>query len=189
MLWCGVALVILQLAAVACAKSPQGTVAVPNVDQPVLADFLERVDGYMRLQRGLLGSRTEQSDVAQNVEARRVLAEGIRAARRDAREGAIITPAVAQILRSAMDPELRGPASDRTRASIRDDAPTRFALHVNDSYPNGASRSTVPPNVLRVLPRLPDGLEYRIVGNDLVLLDVRAALVVDYLINVMCAQC
>jgi hypothetical protein len=96
---------------------------------------------------------------------------------------------MAQLIRSALNPQLRGPSSAGTRASIRDDGPTQFTLGVNDTYPEGASRSTVPPNVLQVLPQLPDGLEYRMVGNNLVLLDVRAAVVVDYLLDVMCARC
>jgi hypothetical protein len=39
--------------------------------------------------------------------------------------------------------------------------------------------STVPPNVLAVLPKLPDDLRYRFVGRHLVLLDVRSGLILD----------
>lgn len=186
---CGAVLVILQVTGVGCALSPHGVVAQPNRTVAALADFLERANGYMRLHRGLLVVATEPPDVAKNIASQRALAQGIRAARRNAGQGEIITPAMAQILRSAMNPELRGPSAAGTRASIRDDAPTQFTLHVNDTYPEGVSRSTVPPNLLHVLPHLPDGLEYRIVGNHLVLLDVRAAVVVDYLVDVMCARC
>jgi len=178
-LWCGVAFVAvtLQTVAGAAAMRAQGTVALLNPHAVVLADFLTRADGYMRLHRSLLTTaESEGADVAQDLVARRVLAEGIRAARRGASQGEIITPAIAQVLRSVMDPQLRGLSSGRTRASIRDDAPLQFALHVNDTYPEGAAHSTVPPNVLHVLPRLPDGLEYRIVGNHLVLLDVSGPL-------------
>jgi hypothetical protein len=39
--------------------------------------------------------------------------------------------------------------------------------------------TTVPPSLLLKLPKLPDQVAYRIVGRDLILLDVEANLVVD----------
>lgn len=188
-LWCAAVLVIWPMAAGACAMSPRGPIAPLAPDEVVLADFVERANGYMNLRRGLLTPATNPPGVPQSVAAQRELAQLIRAARRNAGQGEIITPAIAQVLRSALNPEVRGLSSAGTRASIRDDAPPQFALNINDAYPEGASRSTVPPNVLHVLPHLPDGLEYRIVGNHLVLVDVGASLIVDYLVNVMCAQC
>ncbi len=41
--------------------------------------------------------------------------------------------------------------------------------------------ATMPPSLLAVLPRLPKELEYRIIGRFLVLRDVDAALIVDYI--------
>ena len=84
-----------------------------------------------------------------------------------------------------MNPELRGAAAARTRESIRDEAPATFVLKVNGAYPEGASRSTMPGNVLAILPVLPEGLEYRIVDAHLILMDLDANIVVDYLLNVM----
>ena len=88
-----------------------------------------------------------------------------------------------------MDPELRGLAALGTRESIREDAPTVFVLVVNASFPEGASRSTMPGNVLRILPPLPNGLEYRIIDTHLVLIDRDANLVVDYMLDVVCKTC
>jgi hypothetical protein len=84
---------------------------------------------------------------------------------------------------------LSGASAAGTRASIRDDGPEKFALQVNDAYPDGASLATMPPNLLEVLPRLPEGLEYRIVDTHLILRDVDADIVVDYLVDVMCSGC
>ena len=42
---------------------------------------------------------------------------------------------------------------------------------------------TVPANVLITLPPLPEPLEYRIVGQHLLLLDTSADLIVDYILN------
>jgi hypothetical protein len=53
-------------------------------------------------------------------------------------------------------------------------------LGVDEPFPWGA-QNLMPPTVLRALPALPDELEYRFVGRDLVLIDIHANLVVDIL--------
>jgi hypothetical protein len=68
----------------------------------------------------------------------------------------------------------------------QEDAPEIFVLAVNGDYPDGVSRSTMPGNVLQVLPALPKGLEYRIVGTHLILMDLDANIIVDYVLDVMC---
>ena len=83
----------------------------------------------------------------------------------------------------------RGPAALTARESIREDAPATFVLVVNGSFPEGGSRSTMPANVLKILPPLPNGLEYRIVDTHLVLIDLDADIVVDYILDVMCQTC
>lgn len=47
----------------------------------------------------------------------------------------------------------------------------------------------MPARVLRVLPPLPNGVEYRIVDTHLVLTDLDADIVVDYMLDVMCRSC
>jgi hypothetical protein len=54
-------------------------------------------------------------------------------------------------------------------------------LRVNARYPKELPLQSTPPSILLNLPKLPPELEYRIVGHDLVLLDVKAGLIVDYL--------
>ena len=56
-----------------------------------------------------------------------------------------------------------------------------MALKVNMRYPENAPLPTVPPNLLANLPQLPEDLEYRIVGNALMLRDVHANLVIDFI--------
>jgi hypothetical protein len=51
---------------------------------------------------------------------------------------------------------------------------------VNTLYPEKAALATVPPLILVNLPRLPDGLEYRFMGRDLILRDRDANVVVDF---------
>ena len=47
-------------------------------------------------------------------------------------------------------------------------------LKVNQPYPKAEPLSTVPPDVLKALPVLPEDLEYRFVGKHLILYDARA---------------
>jgi hypothetical protein len=56
---------------------------------------------------------------------------------------------------------------------------------VNARYPDEVPLSTMPPDLLRVLPALDEGLEFRFVGRHLILLDVRSHLIVDVIDNAM----
>jgi hypothetical protein len=56
-------------------------------------------------------------------------------------------------------------------------------LKVNAVYPENAPLPTIPPNLLANLAQLPKDLEYRIVGRALILRDVHANLIVDYIPN------
>ena len=54
------------------------------------------------------------------------------------------------------------------------------ALIAGGFSPEKAALATVPPLILVNLPRLPDGLEYRFMGRDLILRDRDANLIVDF---------
>ena len=187
----GVGLVIGLSGGCAGAVRPTGRVAS---SEPVLNDFQTRVAQYMKLHRELSDGVPEQKEsvnVAGNQASAHTLAARIRAARVNARQGDIFAPPIAARVRQLLNPEVRGRGHDatETRAVIRDDAPAKFTLGVNDAYPAGASLPTVPGNVLAALPPLPAGLEYRIVDRHLILRDVRANIVVDYIFDVMCGTC
>ena len=162
------------------------------LDRELVSDFRERVDDYMKLHEKLQRQGTrqkEREDVGENLVSETALAMRIRFARHHARPGDVFTPPIAMARRRAMDPVLRGIASLGARESIRYDAPEVFVLAVNANYPAGASRSTMPGNVLKILPPLPSGLEYRIVDSHLILMDVDANIIVDYVLDVMCKTC
>ncbi len=157
-----------------------------------MSDFRRRADKYMKLHEKLqnLGDRQKQrDDISENLVSEQALAMRIRFARHDARPGDLFTAPIAMALRRALNPVLRGLPARVTRESIREDAPATFVLAVNGDYPAGASRSTMPTNVLQILPLLPKGLEYRIVDTHLVLMDLDANIVVDYVLDVMCKTC
>jgi hypothetical protein len=56
-------------------------------------------------------------------------------------------------------------------------------IKVNAKYPDAAPLPTVPPNLLAALPKLPEDLEYRFINRDLILLDVHANVIVDFMLN------
>ena len=162
------------------------------LNQEVLADFRRDIDDYMALHDKLQRQGTPQiqrSDIGENLVSSQALANRIRLARRDAEQGDILAAPIARAIRVTLNPALRSIAGGETRRSIRDDGAAIFELTVNGDYPDGESRSTMPGNLLAILPPLPSGLEYRIVDTHLVLMDVDANLVVDYLRDVMCATC
>jgi hypothetical protein len=180
--------VLALIASVACVSARDTR---PPGDDP-LADFKQRVDSYMELHNTLEKQGPPMKTTADQAAIRasqQALAARIQAARANAKQGDVFTPAVATKLRQLLNPELRGTQSAGTRASIREATPAEFTLKVNGSYPENAPLSTVPPNVLQVLPSLPEDLQYRIVSRHLILHDVHANIVVDFLYDVMCDKC
>jgi hypothetical protein len=180
--------------ALACALTGCGAQAQPpNKDEPkanpdalVLQDFKDRIDGYMKLQNQLTkGSARlkETKDPAKIKAAEDELGEKIRTARTNARQGDIFTPDIAAKFRRLMYPELKGPEGRETKSVIKEESPESVKLQVNARYPIEGPLPTMPPNLLASLPTLPEDLEYRIVGKHLILRDVPANIIVDFIPN------
>jgi len=81
-----------------------------------------------------------------------------------------------------MHPELQGAEGRGTKAEIKEETGA-VELRVNATYPSSQPLSTVPPNLLANLPQLPRDVEYRFVGKHLMLRDVDANIIVDYIFN------
>ena len=144
----------------------------------VSSEFTQRVDAYAELRRGLerdLPPLRVTADARELVERVRALGKRVRAARREAKEGDIFTPGVSARFKET----LRTHADAPTCAALLDDNPGALRMGINDSYPTHAPLSTMPPNVLAALPRLPEDLEYRLTGRHLILFDTRARLLID----------
>jgi hypothetical protein len=146
-----------------------------------LHGFAERLDAYVALKKKLeAGLRQPQpSDRTTAVEQHRTeLAERIKEARRGAKQGDLFgdaQPIVKEII--AKDAENRGA---RDKYAAMQEVPAHSPPAVDTPYPEKAPLATVPPLILVNLPRLPDGLEYRFMGRDLVLRDQAANLIVDF---------
>jgi hypothetical protein len=66
-----------------------------------------------------------------------------------------------------------------------EDNPGPLRVRVNGRLPDDAPRSTIPAQVLQMLPKLPEAVEYRFLGRRLVLVDAHALIVVDYVDDVL----
>lgn len=172
---------VVATAAAAAAQPPK-----VNEDARILQDFKRRVDAYMELHKRIEKDAPplkKTADPGQIQASQDAMAERIRAARGAAKQGEIFTPEIAQLFRRLMSPEVKGSQGKETKQILKEDAPPpkTVPLKVNARYPESAPLPTVPPNLLASLPQLPEDLEYRIVGTDLILRDVHANLIVDYL--------
>jgi hypothetical protein len=161
-----------------------------NPHAAALLDFEIRVKAYADLHKQLAtgdAKQVETDDPAKITAVKARLAEKMRAARRDAKQGDIFTPAVRPVFRRLLAPELKGEDGRDTKEILKDDAPAPGSVpfKVNAKYPENQPRPTVPGKVLLSMPALPAPLEYRIVGQHLLLLDMEADLVVDYILNVI----
>lgn len=112
------------------------------------------------------------------------MAAAIRASRPDAKQGDLFTPALAPVLRTRIATALAEhdfTADDVRAAALGEGA--EFAsvpLRVNGTFPWILGNAMF-PTILAALPPLPPELQYRIVGDDLLLIDVHASLIVDIL--------
>lgn len=151
----------------------------------VTAEFSRRVADYWALHRRMAGETgpVDHTMTPQHVHAREVaLGRLIRQARGDAVRGAIFAPEMERQIVGTIDEVERAQAGTVPHAAGRDrDETANFAATVNLVYPVGHPIESMPAALLRALPALPDGLEYRFVRRALVLRDIEANLIVDFI--------
>jgi hypothetical protein len=170
-----------------CHGSGQTQSTVPsaqqNEDAPGFKEFMDRVNDYAKLHKrvesGLPAGKP--TDLPELIAARQMaFARMIREARPDAKAGDIFTPAARKSFQHLIRAVMQSPQGTNAEASMNQGAPLgQNDLQINQQYPDKLPYTTVPPTLLAALPKLPDEVVYRIVGHDLVLLDLKANLVVD----------
>jgi hypothetical protein len=159
-----------------------------NPDAAAMTEFKARVDEYADLHKRLAKGDARQKETPEPARidaAKKALAAKVQAARPDAKHGDIFTPAIRPVFRRLLTAPLTGADGRDAKAIIKDDAPApgTVPFKVNARYPDSQPLPTVPANVLLTLPQLPEPLEYRIVGQHLLLLDTASDLIVDYILN------
>jgi hypothetical protein len=151
-----------------------------------LADFLDHVNFYAAVQRTVvksLGPPLMWPDWEQVLRQQRRYAEAMREARPGARDGAFFTPAVSRFFRDRIDAIVRETGLDVTTTFEPPDDNEIVVMarpRAGEAVPWNAG-PVMWPSMLAGLPELPPELEYRFLGQHLILIDVLANLVVDVL--------
>lgn len=158
-----------------------------NPDAAAIAEFQTRLQSYLKLRQQLadklkpLSPTANAADLAARQES---LAAALRDSRKTAKQGDLIPPPVADLIRRivADDFKRRGPT---TKRAVFEEVPERIRPAINKTLPDNAPLATVPALLLNNLPRLPDNLQYRFIGRDIVLLDGDTRLMMDFISNAL----
>jgi hypothetical protein len=157
-----------------------------------LADFEKRVNDYAALHQRLadtMGPLDETKSQAEIAARATTLAHLIATERANAKLGNIFTPEVATLLttiireENSRRPESVKAAREEQEEEHRSDGLQDFAPSVNQVYPTSYPLASFPPTLLPLLPKLPPEIEYRIVTHYLILRDVEANLIIDFIPN------
>jgi hypothetical protein len=105
----------------------------------------------------------------------------VRKARATAKPGDIFTPAARPVIKRLLATVFGGADGQQLKASIMDENSTGITISVNGRYPDKVPLSSVPPQVLQTLPKLTEDMEYRFIGDRLILLDTHAHVVADFI--------
>ncbi len=154
-------------------------------------DFLGRVNNYVKLRSSLEGTlpKLKTTNQAAKIDDHgKALSEKIIESRKDAKQGDIFSKDIATQFRKIIAENFRGQDGRPARQTIRQGEPVGLQIHVNQVYPARIPNTTVPPTLLLKLPRLPRGIEYRIIGHAFALLDVTSRIVIDYIPDALPSQ-
>jgi hypothetical protein len=144
--------------------------------------FLDRVNEYLQLTKKLddgLPKLGTTDNPARTDAHQKGLADRIREARKLAKRGDIFGDAEPYIKEVILKDSAERRPKDKKAAM--EEVPKYDPPRVNAEYPEKSPLATVPPLMLTNLPRLPEGVEYRFMGRDFVLRDVKTNLIVDFI--------
>lgn len=178
--------VIGAAAAVGFMLSANGAAQAPTkADTPAAAEFAKRIAAYVEVHKKADSEvpSLKRSDDPKEISSREIaLGDAIRALRGGARPGDILTRDIAEEIRRLIKRDFRGRSREDRRIFL-DEVP-HFRPKVNQVYPSTWPLATFPATLLDVLPKLPDILEYRLLSEALILRDVNANIVVDFILDV-----
>jgi len=154
-------------------------------DSQALATMNDRLKEYIDLHQKIEGSlptvpnEATPQQIDSNQRAFEVL---MREARAAAKPGDIFTPEASPVIKRLLATMFSGPDGKQLKASIMDENPVdpvALKITVNSRYPDTVPLTTIPPQVLQTLPKLTEDLEYRFIGDWLILLDTHAHVIAD----------
>ena len=182
----------------ATSESPSSAPATERVvgpltpaDAQALATMIDRLRQYLDLRTKIersLPKLPKEATPRQIDKNQRAMEKLVREARATAKPGDIFTPEARPVIKRLLASVFGGPDGKQLKASIMDEnqaAPSAVKLAVNGRYPDNVPLATVPPQVLQTLPKLSEDLEYRFIGDSLILLDVRAHVIADFIEDIV----
>jgi hypothetical protein len=153
-----------------------------------MRQFHERVESYAALHRRLAPPpvAATNSDPIGKLLSRNYLAAALRSARRFAQQGEIFTPEVVTLFRWSLADSIGERDGDTFLRELNGGEPMPRGMHpdVNEPY-TMTPLYRIPPEVRLGLPPIPPELDYRIAAHDLVLWDIYAGVVVDFVPDVV----
>ena len=180
---------------VSMAESP---LVLTASEAKAVLEFETRLKDYLALHRKLeatLPGVPKQATPELVVKNQQALSALIRTARAGtkqgefftagAKQGEFFTPDMQALVKRALAAALAGPDGKASKATIMDENTNVANLKVNDRYPDAIPFATMPLQVLKTLPKLDEGLEYRFIGARLVLMDTHANIIIDFTEDVL----
>jgi len=158
-------------------------------DSDIKREFQRRLQQYDEVRRRLdatlpIAAMSDNSDAIRAVV--RAHNRALRSTRYQAKQGDLFFKDVAEIFRRLIRESLHAVSPREFLATItEEDALPMDRPWVNAAYPDGGALTPMPPDLLKVLPVLPAGLEYRFIDRDLILWDPHANLIVDFIPNAL----
>ena len=157
-----------------------------EADARALATMNDRLKAYVELHKKVEKTLPKLPDKAtpQQIDNnQRTFEKLMRQERMSVKRGDIFTPDAEPVIRRLLASVFGGPDGKQLKASIMDENPVGLKLTVNGRYPDTVPISSVPPQVLQTLPALSEDMEYRFIGDNLILLDSHAHIVADFIPN------
>ena len=182
------AILFLLLTSVGAEAEPQEAAQTVNRDAKTIQAFSERVDKFVALHRKLEGTLPKlpaETDPDRVYAHHQALAKLLAQARAGARSGDLFSEDARRVFRRIIAVIVRGPEGRELVEEILDENTASVPLRVNGPYPSDVPFSTVPPRLIAALPPLPEELEYRFVGRQLILFDLHAQIIVDFMTNAL----
>lgn len=153
-------------------------------DAQALSTMNDRLKDYLALHTKIESQLPKLPDNAtpQQIDSnQRMFERMMRDARKNAKQGDIFTADARPVILRLLAAVFAGPEGKQLKASIMDENPKDLPHAVNARYPDTVPLSTVPPEVLQTMPKLTEDLEYRFLGDDLILLDTHAHVIADFI--------
>ena len=180
------------LASTSCHRADSNAAEADNIvtnapEAGPFKPFSESVQKYLAV-RSMADQKVqplkETGDPATISAREKALGDAITEARADAKQGDIFVPSVVpEFSRFVREDFAKRTPADRT--AVLEEVPLKVPPKVNETYPTELPLATVPPTLLQKLPTLPPELEYRFLGRHLILRDIKANLIVDFIPDIV----